>query len=241
MRNSKVFIRSDDAGEFETELFEAENPSSVVICSHGNGVRRWDGEHFFHNVAEHYPDKSFYLVDQNQVIEGGCSLNELQIMISRVQELITLARQTHPRATITVLAHSMGCGIATKLDLREVKRVVFVAPAAGNVLEKLAQRYGKGIATNGGMTKTSDGLNKLITKEYVDSIRGIIWETEYEELLNRFPEVYVFESGEEEIVGEERLKHKGMSFKDFKVISGATHNLKGKALEQLFQELDALI
>ncbi len=241
MRTNHVFTDSDKAGDYEVELIEVNDPKSIVICSHGNGVRRWDGERFFHNVAEHYPTHSFYLVDQNQVIDDGCSLNDLSVMAARVQELITLAKQNHPSTPIIVLAHSMGCGVATRLGLTDVERVIFVAPAAGDLIQKLAERYGKSIAEQGGMTHTSDGLNKLVTKEYIESVKGLVWEEEYEKLLKSYPEVYVFESGEEEIVADERFKHRNLPFKNYKIIPGAKHNYAGEALKELFTELDTLL
>lgn len=240
MRSSVVSAKTDSAGSYETELFETPNPKSVVICSHGNGVRRWDGEHFFHQVAEHYPNHAFLLVDQNQVIDDGCKLNDLSIMTARVQGLIATAQQKYPAVSIMVLAHSMGCGVVTKLDLSAVEKVIFVAPAAGDAAKKLIERYGPEVA-NGMLTKTSDGLTKLVSKEYFDSIKDIVWEEEYKKLLKTYLKIYAFESGDEEIVGDERLAHRDMPFASYKIIPGAKHNYAGAALEKLFAELDRLL
>ncbi len=241
MRKSSIVKLNDEAGEYEAEYFEHESPKSVIICSHGNGVRRWDGENFFHNVADKYQERAVYLVDQNQVIEGGCQLTDIRIMRARVQKLISYAKNKHPGIPIIVLAHSMGCGIASHLELGDVDKVIFVAPAAGNVLINLKKRYGDEIINTGGMVKTSDGLNKLVSKEYLDSVADITWEDEYKKLLNRFKSVYVFEAGDEEIVGEERFLHRNLGFKSYKVVEGATHNVHGRGLENLFSELDQLV
>ena len=240
MRNSIVTTHTDSAGEYEIELFEADSPKSVIICAHGNGVRRWDGEHFYHEVANHYADRAVYLVDQNEQIPEGCKLHGIDSMAARVQELISLATQNHPGAPIVVLAHSMGCGIATRLDLHDVARVVFVAPAAGDATAKLIDRYGEQILA-GGMTTSSDGLGKYLSKEFVDSVSGVVWEAEYAKLLQRYPEVYAFESGEEEIVGEERLAHRDLPFKSYAIIEGAKHNLSGESLGKLYAQLDSLV
>jgi len=240
MRQSRVTTNTDLAGKYETETFDCLNPKSVVICSHGNGVRRWDGEHFFYNVAEHFPDRAFLLVDQNQPYRDGCRLNSLQIMIDRVQGLIAKAVTDYPGVPIIVLGHSMGCGIAARLDLSRVNKVIFVAPAAGDTTQALIKRYGSDII-EGKTVQTTDGLTKDIPKEYVASVRGVIWEKEYEKLLTRFKSVYVFESGDEEIVGEERLQHRAMPFAEYKIMPGAKHNVVGAPLQALCQELAAFL
>lgn len=240
MRTSKILIEHDEAGPYEVEVFGCASPKSVIVCSHGNGVRRWDGEKFFYNVAEHYGDHKFLLVDQNQLYEDGCKLNDLAVMVARVQGLIDKATADDPGVPIIVLGHSMGCGVIARLDLGNVKSVVFVAPAAGDATARLVKRYGDDI-TNGMIVKTSDGLTKYISKEYVQSVTGIVWEEEYDKLLLRYKTVHVFESGNEEVIGEDRFKHRTMPFASYSTIAGAKHNLAGPPLELLFKELDSLL
>jgi len=240
MRKSTVTAQTDSAGLYETEVFEVPKPRAIVVCSHGNGVRRWDGEHFFHHLAEHYPQHTFLLVDQNQPIDDGCKLNDLSIMTARVQGLIALARQNYPDVPVVVIGHSMGCGIVSQLDLSGVAKAIFVAPAAGDAAQKLIERYGPDVA-NGKLTKTKDGLTKLVSKEYFDSIQGIVWEEEYKKLLQHFGQVHVFESGDEQIVGDERKAHRDMPFASYRIIPGAKHDYSGEALPTLLLELDKLL
>lgn len=240
MRKSRVLKQSDSAGDYEVEIFEVDNPKHVVVCSHGNGVRRWDGEHFFHNVASHYPDIAFYLVDQNQVIENGCQLNPLPILVQRVEKALNMARKDYNASKIVVMGHSMGCGVVSQMDQDGVDEVIFVAPAAGTPDKRYIDRWGADIA-EGKMVQTKDGLNKLITKEFMDSIKDITWEKEYPKMLKKFSNVHVFESGDEEIVGEERFTHRSMPFASYEIIPGAKHDLNGSSLELLYKKLDKLL
>lgn len=241
MRKSSVTTNRDAAGEYESEVFDCENPKSLVICVHGNGVRRWDGEEFFSNVANNYPNHAFYLVDLTQPFDGGCELIDLKLMVARVEKLIAQAKSNYPDVEINILAHSMGCGVSSLVDTEGIARMILVAPAGGDVVKLMVSRYGEGVL-NGGMVKTSDGLNKLLSKAYVDSVGGIVWEEKYENLLKRFKEVYAYESGEDEIVTEERRAPlRTMPFATYKVIEGATHNLHGDALKKLYSEIDNLI
>ncbi len=86
MRQSSVTTNQDKAGDYEVEVFDCVKPKGVIVTAHGNGVRRWDGEEFFYAVAEQYPNYVVMLIDQNQLYEDGCKLNDLQIMVDRVQK-----------------------------------------------------------------------------------------------------------------------------------------------------------
>lgn len=240
MRKSTVTIQTDSAGPYEVEVFEADQPKSIIVCSHGNGVRRWDGEHFFHHVADHYPDHTFLLVDQNQIFGDGCRLNPLPIMVARVQGLATMAKDKYPGVPIVLVGHSLGCGVVSRMDLSGVEKVIFVAPAAGNIIDTMKKRYGDDIV-QGKTVTTTDGLIKDIPKEYVDSVKDITWEDEYRKLLASYKPVHVFESGAEEIVADDRFAHRDMPFASYKIIPGAVHNYAGKDLENLFAELDPLL
>ncbi len=240
MRTSQVTTQADQAGSYELEVFDCARPVSVIVCAHGNGVRRWDGENFFYNVAEHYTGSAFLLVDQNQPYEDGCKLNDLQVMVSRVQGLVVKAKADYPGVPVIVMGHSMGCGVAARLDTKDVSKMIFIAPTAGDETKKLLERYGPAIM-QGQVVKSSDDLTKNLSKEYVDSVQGIVWEEEYPKLLERFPEVYVFEAGNEEMISQERFKHRAMPFAGYKIMPGATHNVSGQALQALFAELDPLM
>jgi pimeloyl-ACP methyl ester carboxylesterase len=236
-RTSSITGHHDDAGDYEVETFDASNPKRVIVAAHGNGVRRWDGEKFFYAVAEHYIDSTVMLVDQNQPEGDGCRLNSLPTAIARVQGLVNIARKTHPGIPILVMGHSMGCGVASLLDLTGVSAVVFVAPAASSRGHSLVKRYGPDIMGGKAVT-TSDGLLKVITKEYALSVKEIVWEEEYRKLLKHFSPVYCFEAGEEEIVGEERIGHRALPFTQYEIIPGAHHNLAGAPLRDFLARLD---
>ena len=230
----------DAAGDYAVELFDCPSPKAVVVCVHGRGVHREDGEQFFYAVAEHYPDRAFLLVDQNQFDGDTCRLNPLPIALARVQGLLTMAREKHPASPVVILAHSAGCGITARLELDGVGKVIFVAPAVGKESSKLADRYGADVA-DGKLTISKDGLKKYMSREYVASMQGIVWDNEYRKLLARYRPVYVFESGDEEIVGEDRFALRDLPFTAYKIIPGATHNLHSEALQRFFADLDGLL
>lgn len=239
MRKSTITTRHDSAGNYEVEVFDAPSPKRVIVTAHGNGVRRWDGEKFFYAVAEHYADSTAILVDQNQPEGTGCRLNSLDIAVARVQGNIEDAKRLHPDVPIVVMGHSMGCAIASLLDLAGVSAVVFACPAAGAPGEWLVKRYGSDVLEGKAVT-TSDGLLKVITKEYARSVQGKVWEDEYIKLLKNFHPVYAFEAGNEEIVGEGRLAHRDLPFTDYQIIPQATHNLHGAPLADFFSRLDKI-
>lgn len=239
-RQSNLTTEHDSAGDYEVELFDCQHPKGVIICVHGRGVRRWDGEHFFYNIADHYGDYACLLVDQNQFDGDTCKLNPLPVAVARVQQLIAIAQAKYPRTPIVIIGHSMGCGIATMLPLDAVSKVIFVAPAAGDQMQALVERYGAAIV-EGKLTTSVDGLKKFMSKEYVDSLRGVVLGERYQELLSRYKQVYAFESGSEEIVGPDRFALRDMAFAGYTIIPGATHNLTGEPLGRLFVDLNQLL
>lgn len=87
-RKSSIITKHDSMGEYELEFFHDEHPTRVIVCAHGNGVRRRDGEQFFYAVAEHYTDSAVLLVDQNQTTGDGVTINPLPVLVSRVELLI---------------------------------------------------------------------------------------------------------------------------------------------------------
>jgi pimeloyl-ACP methyl ester carboxylesterase len=241
MRQSSIITQRDSAGEYQVEIFDNAAPKRVIICAHGNGVRRWDGEKFFYAVAEHYADSTVMLVDQNQPDGDGCRLNPLPILVSRVEGLLARAKNLHPDTPIVIMGHSMGCAVVSFIqDLAGVKSIVFVTPGAGNQEQALIERYGPDVV-HGKAVTTSDNLRKVIPAEYVQSVKGKVWEDTYADLLSRFQPVYCFEAGNEEIVGDDRLAHRTMPFAKYDIIPGAKHNLTGQPLQDFFGRLDLLI
>jgi hypothetical protein len=107
-RKSTIIVEHDAAGDYEIEIFDCLNPERVIVTSHGRGVRRWDGENFFYEVAEHYDNSTVLLADQFQHYDDIVQLNPLSILADRVNELISRAKNLHPNSKIILIAHSMG-------------------------------------------------------------------------------------------------------------------------------------
>ena len=239
-RNSEVIKFSDKAGDFEIEIFDAKNPEVIIVSAHGNGVRRWDGEKFYYQLAEHFTNNTVLLVDQNQPEGDGVRLNDFDLMVARVQKLLDYAKENYDNVPIWVIGHSMGCPISCRLNLEGVSGVIFISPAVGAPEKTMIERYGEDIV-KGKTVLTSDGLTKIIPKSYYDSIKGLVWENEYQKIVKSFSPIYVFESGDDEIVGEGRFAHRNIPFTGYEVIEGAKHNFTGKHSEELFEKIDKLL
>ncbi len=240
MRKSTITTSQDQSGEYEIELFDHPAPKRVIVCSHGNGARRWDGEEFFYRVAEHYADSAVLLADQNQPDGDAVKINPLPILVERLQSLIAKAQELYAGVPIIVVAHSMGCGVTTLLDLTSVKAIIFVAPATGTPQDDLIKRYGQDIV-HGKTVKSSDGLTKIISAEYYHSLQGINWEDEYIRLAKGYSPTYVFEAGNEEILADSHFQHRAIPFTNYQIIKGAKHNFSGQPLQELFQKMDQLL
>jgi hypothetical protein len=240
MRKSRVITKHDNAGDYEVEIFDTPNPKRVIVCAHGRGVRRWDGENFFYTVAEHYADSAVLLADQNQHEGGMVKMNPLPIMTARMQGLIEEAKRLHPSVPIVVMAHSMGCAVSSFLDMSDVGAVVFVTPAVGAPFQSYIERFGPDIV-HGKVITSTEGTKQEFPVAFMESLKGIVWEDEYRKLVERFQPVYAFEAGNDEIVGEGRFKHRDIPFTKYEIIEGAKHNLVGQPLAGFFAKLDLLL
>lgn len=240
MRRSTIQINHDKAGNYEVEIFDSPNPQCMIVCTHGRGVRRWDGQRFFYAVAEHYADSAVLLADLNQHHDNLVSMNPLPTQAARVAGLIDMAKQLHPGLPITIMAHSMGCGVAAMLDLSDVRAVVLVTPTAGMPYQGYIERFGSDVV-NGKIVTSSEGARQEFSAEFVASTKGIVWEEAYAKLVARFRPVYAFEAEADEIIGKARFAHRNIPFTEYVIIPGAKHNLSGQPLADFFAQLDTLI
>jgi pimeloyl-ACP methyl ester carboxylesterase len=236
-RQSIVKTEHDKAGDYEVETIDCPDPKRVIVCSHGRGVRRWDGKKFFYAVAEHYADSAVLLTDLNQHDGALVRMNPLPIETGRVAGLIETAKRLHPGVPIVLLAHSMGCGVAALMDLRDVSTVVLVTPAVGAPYQGYIERYGADIV-NGKIITSSEGTQQEFPAEFMASTKGIVWEDEYRKLVARFQPVYAFEAADDEIVGDGRFAHRNIPFTKYVIIPGAKHNLSGQPLTDFLANLD---
>jgi pimeloyl-ACP methyl ester carboxylesterase len=239
-RQSTVQTEHDSAGDYEIEIFDCPDPKRVIVCSHGRGVRRWDGEKFFYAVAEHYVDSAVLLADLNQHHDALVRMNPLPIEAGRVAGLIETAKRLHPGVPIVVLAHSMGCGVAALTDLHDVNAVVLVTPAVGTPYQGYIERYGADVV-NGKTITSSEGTQQEFPAEFMASTKGIVWEDEYRKLAASPLPVYAFEAADDEIVGDGRFAHRDIPFTKYVIIPGAKHNLSGQPLADFFANLDNLL
>ncbi len=239
-RESSIIPQHDSAGVYEVEIFDCLNPKRVIVCLHGRGVRRWDGEQFFYAVAEHYDDSTVLLVDQFQYYDDVVQLNPLPILVERINGLIKEAMRLHPGVPIVAIAHSMGCGVATFIDTAVLHAMVLVTPAAGNPLKGYLEEYGNDIM-NGKVVRNREGTKVNFTAGFVGSMKDIDWKREYEKLVEKFAPTYVFEAGDDEIIGEARFSLRDVPFTKYFILDRAKHNLAGISLEDFFAKLEPLI
>ena len=53
--------------------------------------------------------------------------------------------------------------------------------------------------------------------------------------------VYVFEAGDDGIIGDERFALRDIAFTGYEIIEGAKHNLSGQSLVKFYAKLDPLL
>jgi hypothetical protein len=115
-----------------------------------------------------------------------------------------------------------------------------VTPAAGHPLKGCIEEYGDNI-NFGKVVLNREGNRVNFTADFVDSIRGLNWKTEYEKLVKKYSPTYVFEGGADNIIGDERFDLRNVAFTKYFILDGAKRNLSGKYLDDFFTKLDPLL
>lgn len=104
------------------------NTSDIVIFVHGFGVR-WDSRGMFTDIKDSLPSTwgsvlfDFYKADGNDVY-----ITNVEEQVSKLRETIDKVKKEYPDALVHIIAHSMGCVIASLASTEINGKVVFLAP-----------------------------------------------------------------------------------------------------------------
>lgn len=151
----------------------------IILYSHGFGVR-YDARGMFTAIAQRLPHAQHVMFDYNQIDEGRNSLTvpSVSTQVAIFQQKLNKIKETHPKATITVVAHSFGCVIAGLAGVEGVRKIILITPPVN--LAKSAKRLGLlslprlRFTIKGRITlKRRDGVTVVISPAYRKQRRTI--------------------------------------------------------------------
>ncbi len=137
----------------------------------------------------------------------------------------------------TLICHSQGCIVASLADLRQIKRVIFLAPAADLNIERfmgIFDRPGASINLDGESSiPRRDGTTTYIGKDYVEYVRTLDVPKLYKKLAQHV-DLYVIRATNDEILGTTDFNY----LDNVEIIDlPANHDFTGKRRQELIKVL----
>lgn len=217
----------------ELHWYGPTNPRHTVVFVHGFGVR-WHSKHLFSDIAESLASSNirsvlFDLSDYDE--DGNSTLLPLTDQQDRLRSVIAKVQEMHPAVDLSIVAHSMGCGVVGTLllELRlMVNKFIMLAPAVGSpgptIKAHILEREGAYEDESGGVHFTrKSGATTNFDYRYAKEF-GCNFNEIY---AKSFPAVedklYIFLAEKDKRSIEDQLLFKGHGGYE---ISGSDHNFK---------------
>lgn len=108
---------------------EAKAGTKIVIFSHGFDVRR-DSNGLFRDIVDSLPENYGYVIFDYHVYEGiEENLRPLSEQARVLKEVVKWTKRELKPVTINLIAHSMGCTIASYAQEKTFDQILYLAPA----------------------------------------------------------------------------------------------------------------
>ncbi|HTE57886.1 MAG TPA: hypothetical protein VK694_04015 [Verrucomicrobiae bacterium] len=189
----------------------AQTPSSVVIFSHGFGVRKTD-RGLFTAISIALPNTQSVMFDYNPINEQSNTLTvkPLHEQALKLRKVINAARAEYPDAILDLVCHSQGCVVAGLVKPRGIRKVIMLTPPddmnEATVAEQLGARTGTAIdVTVRTRLSRADGSTTVIHPDYWQSLAGIEPVKLYNRLA-RFTKLRIINARQDEVLGEVRFE-----------------------------------
>lgn len=163
-------------------------PQHVVIYSHGFGTRQ-DDVGLFPDIARHFPDMRHIMFDYNSVNESGNVLTvpPFSVQARKLEDIVAQVQKASSSCTVDIIAHSQGCLVVALAQLKNIRKVIFLAPKVTNDVERTAARFsqrpGSVVNLNGeSMLVRSDSSTTIVGAEFWKELQAV----QPEILFNQF-------------------------------------------------------
>jgi hypothetical protein len=182
-------------------------PKSIIIFSHGFGVRKTD-RGLFAAISNALPHAKSIMFDYNPINEESNTLTvkPLHEQSLKLRKVINAARAEYPDASLDLVCHSQGCIVAGLVKPRGIRKVIMLTPpddmSEAAVVERLGTRRGITIDV-AARTRlpSSDGSTAVVHPEYWQSLAGIEPVKLYNRLA-RFTQLRIINARQDEVLGK---------------------------------------
>ncbi|MBP9738805.1 alpha/beta fold hydrolase [Candidatus Saccharibacteria bacterium] len=127
-----------------TQINVTADTTNIVVFIHGFGVR-YDSRGMFTDIKESLPEGwGSALFDLYTVSEDDITITTVTEQVKRVASVVAAIQSEYPNTIIHIVAHSMGCIVASLANLKIEGHVVLLAPPdtfGGRALEMYFTHY----------------------------------------------------------------------------------------------------
>lgn len=220
-----------------------EGCTNIVIFIHGFGVR-WDSRGMFTDMVNHLPDRwGSVLFDLYETVGNDVYITTVDQQVERVQAIVREVRDSSPRATIHIIAHSKGCIIACKAKIEIIGKVILLTPpeTIGRQLEDYLSQYPGSQRLADKLTiPRRDGTVTHIPVSFFTQTAKL----NPQSLVLKYAEdriIYLVQTTEDEVIGETTYS-KLQDNKNIHITQLASdHNFTGKNREGLIKTVNKIL
>ncbi len=241
-RSSFVDIGKDAYGSLELEIFQAENPKAIVLCTTGFGMNRYDGYNLFGDIAEKLIDYTVVLIELHDISPGGLTVNPLSVQIERFNKLIS--GYSTASVPVVLVGHSMGCLVISK-SVAHGNHAVFLAPAVRDISKilrnTLLRREGTSEDPDGTMhAKRSNGSTSIVPAKFWQEASRLNIASLYKEATARII-INVVIAEQDQLLKKETADLQNIAFQSITSIPKADHDFSGAKRKAMLEELQKLV
>lgn len=220
-----------------------QNANDVVVFVHGFGVR-WDSRGMFIDIQVSLPKQwGSVLFDFYEASGSDVFVASIVDQVAKLNEILTTTREQNPKATIHIIAHSMGCIIVALAKLKVSGRIILLSPP-----ESIGTKFRTFFESIPGSKKTGSTLivprkDSTITHiplSYFDESQAIDAQKAVAE-LSKQQIIFIIQTMKDEILGDthyDKLKNN----ENIKIIQiESDHNFTGENRNKLIGLLQELL
>lgn len=225
-----------------TQINVAEVNTDIVIFVHGFGVR-FDSRGMFTDIKDSLPIKfGTVLFDLNQFSENNVYLSSIQDQAVYLQEIYKTIITRYPKKRVHIIAHSLGCVVASIAKLSINGEVIFLTPPetfGKDHLEAYFRNY-KGAVQKGEtlIVPRKDGSISHIPVSFfkelseIDPIDAML-------IYAKSKKVHIIQTTKDELIGSTDYSRLSNFVNILKVPSD--HNFTGKNRKVLIQIISTIL
>lgn len=234
MAKAAVRVIQLPSGPLEVECRLA---PTMVVFSHGFGVRR-DSRGMFTDIVAALPAHVGYvLFDYDRPADGGVRATYAVEQIERLRQVYTWAKQQPGVGHVGIIAHSRGCLIASLAQIHPLPMVIMLAPplAQGHARQYFTQKAGTERHGDDWYVPRSDGTTTIIPEGVFEEFDTIQREKEFLEYAGLQSMLTVI-AGADGVLGDQDYSQLASNANiTLATVPGASHDFAGEARRELIR------